>query len=119
MLFKDRRRLGFWGENIAKNYLENKGIKIIEQNIRLGHKEVDLIGQKNNCLIFFEVKSKQEKNITGDELIRKKQYNNLRIAMRRYCSLKNWPLEATRLDLILITVLKEQKTKIVHYKNID
>ncbi len=119
MLFKDRRQLGFWGENIAKNYLENKGVKIIEQNIRLGHKEIDLIGRQNNLLIFFEVKSKQEKNIAGDELIRKKQYNNLLIAIQRYCSLKNWPLEATRLDLILITVLKEQKITIVHYKNIN
>ena len=57
---------GKLGEELAKKHLEAKGIKIIVQNYRYGHGEIDLIGlEENNLLIFFEVKYRKN-NFYGD-----------------------------------------------------
>jgi len=51
-------KLGKEGEKIAKQYLENKGISIIEVNWRFHHKEVDIICKNGTTLIFAEVKTR-------------------------------------------------------------
>ncbi len=43
-------------ETAAKNYLELRNFKIIEQNWRRPHCEVDIIAKKNGVLHFVEVK---------------------------------------------------------------
>jgi putative endonuclease len=49
--------LGKKGEDVAANYLINKGYKIIERNFRAGHGEIDIIALDGNDLVFVEVKT--------------------------------------------------------------
>jgi len=52
-------QLGKRGEDLATEFLLQKGYKIIERNFRAKqYGEVDLIVQKGNTLIFVEVKSR-------------------------------------------------------------
>lgn len=53
--------LGYEGEKIAAQYLENKGYIILNKNWRNKHKEVDLIFKDKTTLVFVEVKTR-----TGD-----------------------------------------------------
>ncbi len=46
------------GEFIARKYLERKGYAILEKNYRSRYGEIDLIAQRNNDLIFLEVKTR-------------------------------------------------------------
>lgn len=48
---------GKWGETKAREYLEEKGFYLVEQNLRSPFGEVDLIVSKENLLVFVEVKS--------------------------------------------------------------
>lgn len=50
--------IGKIGEDLAENYLKNRGYKILERNYKkhLGG-EIDIIAQKNKTLIFVEVKT--------------------------------------------------------------
>lgn len=50
--------LGKKGEDIAVEYLEEKGYQILERNWRLKKAEIDIICTKDNTLIFVEVKTK-------------------------------------------------------------
>ena len=47
------------GERIALAYLENNGYLIREKNYRFGRGEIDIIAEKDQKLIFFEVKTKK------------------------------------------------------------
>lgn len=52
------KKLGNTGENIAVNFLENHGYKILEKNFRIRAAEIDIIAEKDNTIIFVEVKTR-------------------------------------------------------------
>ena len=55
------------GEEIAVNYLKNKGYKIIERNFRKGYGEIDIVSIHQNILVFVEVKTRTS-NLYGGAL---------------------------------------------------
>lgn len=46
------------GEDLACEYLNKKGYKILERNFRKGYGEIDIICEKNKILVFVEVKTR-------------------------------------------------------------
>ncbi len=54
-----RKKLGAWGEEVAKTHLEANGFKIISQNWRCRLGEADMIAEKNNVVSFVEVKTRR------------------------------------------------------------
>lgn len=56
------------GENIAADYLEQKGFRIVERNYRAGRGEIDLIAWVNDdLLVFIEVKTRSSDQFGGPE----------------------------------------------------
>ena len=57
--WKDRRQiLGLEGEELAKEYLQEAGWRILDHRFRLGRLEVDLIAEKDGQVAFVEVKTR-------------------------------------------------------------
>jgi len=52
----NKRELGTFYEDAASEYLQRKGIMILERNFRCRMGEIDIIGKENDCVVFFEVK---------------------------------------------------------------
>lgn len=52
------KKLGNTGENLAATFLEKHGYKILEKNFRIRAAEIDIIAQKDNTIIFVEVKTR-------------------------------------------------------------
>ena len=52
----DRIQKGKAGESMAERYLAKKGFKIIARNYRYKRSEIDLIAQKEDWLVFVEVR---------------------------------------------------------------
>ncbi len=52
----NKRNIGQKGENIALEFLENKGYKVIEKNYVKNHGEIDLITSIEDTIVFVEVK---------------------------------------------------------------
>lgn len=50
--------LGSLGELKASVYLKKKGFQLLHKNFRCPLGEIDLIGEKEGCLVFFEIKSR-------------------------------------------------------------
>ena len=61
------KEIGDWGEQIAADYLHNHNVKIVDRNIRTNYGEIDIIGQKDGVLIFFEVKTRRTENFGNPE----------------------------------------------------
>lgn len=69
------QEIGKKGEDIATEYLVNKGYKIMARNWRFKHYEVDIIATKNSLLHFIEVKTRNtlqygfpEESISKDKM---------------------------------------------------
>lgn len=50
-------KIGRCGEQKASEYLVQKSYKIIERNFRYRYGEIDIIAEKENKIVFFEVKT--------------------------------------------------------------
>lgn len=109
--------IGKKGEEIARNYLEQKGIKIIDTNKRFSrYCEIDIIAQEKDTLIFCEVKTRKT-NICGTpfEAITKSKYQNIKKGIFFYLQ-ENPSFKKFRIDAIAIIL--EPKLEIKHLKNI-
>lgn len=51
--------LGKIGEDLAVEYLQNKGYQILERNWHSGHKEIDIIALQDTTLAIIEVKTRK------------------------------------------------------------
>jgi putative endonuclease len=54
----DKMETGGMGEKLAADFLVSKGFKVVEQNYRWRKAEIDLIVQREDWLIFVEVKTR-------------------------------------------------------------
>lgn len=90
------------GEQAAKAYLEARGYTILAANYHAGHKEIDLIAQTDDRLVFVEVKTRAKNCLVlpQDAVHRLKQHRLRRAANTYILRTKN-PLEA-RFDIICV-----------------
>ena len=51
--------IGGRGEDIAMQWLRERGFLIVERNWRVGHYEIDIIAQRYDTLHFIEVKTRK------------------------------------------------------------
>ncbi|MDP2910482.1 MAG: YraN family protein [bacterium] len=115
--------IGRWGEGIAREYLEKKGYKILEQNYKNKYAEIDLIAREknNDSLVFVEVKTRmgEQFGLPEDAINRDKMHRLIKNsqAYMAYGPYKNY--KSCRIDAICI-VLDENKQviRIDHYQNI-
>lgn len=60
------KKFGDEGENLAEKFIVNNNFSIVEKNYRFGrYGEIDIIAEKDNCLVFFEVKNRSEYSFGG------------------------------------------------------
>lgn len=53
-----RQKIGKWGEAAAAWYLEARGYRIMQRNVRTPYGEIDLIASEGAGLVFVEVKTR-------------------------------------------------------------
>ena len=108
---------GSISEDIATNFLVNKGYQILERNYHCSKKEIDIIVKKNNIITFVEVKSKSKKADFNPEYLitAKKQKSIFQVA--------NYYLEKNKIDNcnfsfdVIIVNFTSEGVKIEHYEN--
>lgn len=55
-----KKSIGKTGEDIAANYLEKLGFKMLYRNYRAGHLETDIICEDETYILFVEVKTRTD-----------------------------------------------------------
>lgn len=53
-----KQMVGRWGENLAVEFLKEKGFEILGRNVRTAYGELDIIGIYQGVIVFFEVKAR-------------------------------------------------------------
>lgn len=103
-------------ERFALNYLEREGYKILEKNYYKRFGEVDIIAEKDNEIIFFEIRSKRKKDFSPILTINKRKIERLKIMALSYLSEKGIFDKQIRFDII--GLIKNNKDfQIEHIKN--
>lgn len=116
----DNKTLGNKGEILTKKYLIQHGYRIITNNYRSNHLEIDLIAQYQGYTVFIEVKTRiKTPDSLNENPLNKWQTKNLKRAINEYCFNNHLSLEQIRLDLIVVLVDQLQETATIqHYRDI-
>ena len=110
------KELGTVGETLAREYLAQKGYNVLEINWRYKRWEIDLIAEKNNEIIFVEVKTRTGNFFGEPELaVNKSKQNFLGQAASEYMDQKRLGGDV-RFDIISITV-KSTGNEILHVED--
>ena len=110
---------GRMGQEIAREYLEKKGYKTIEQNYKTKYAEIDLVSRDKNELVFIEVRTKRGEDFgTPEETINNKKMRKLWGNAKAYTVFKKWQ-GPYRVDAICVVLRYNNKIeRINHYENI-
>jgi putative endonuclease len=108
--------LGKQGEEIAAQYLIEKGYEIVERNWRNSHKEIDIIAKDGVELVIVEVKTRQSDDFGEPDIaVTRQKQSRLIYAANAYLFRHNLDID-TRFDIISI-VMKDGNPIIDHIED--
>lgn len=115
-MFK-HKETGIKGEQIAVNFLLKKGYSIVVCNWRYGKKEVDIIAQKDDMLVFVEVKTRRNFDFGfPEEAVNAKKQAFLKAAATAYIDSHPEHINI-RFDIISILLNAKAIQEIVHFED--
>ena len=125
----DKQVLGRLGEDLAADFLEKNGYRIIGRNLHFSKNELDIVAEDGDFVAFVEVKTRSclypESNRYGTpgRAVDSKKRGNTVQAVKDYL-MKNYVTKQPRIDVIEVYLLESQsefKTptvlKINHIRN--
>jgi putative endonuclease len=114
-----RKEIGQLGEDIAVGYLKKRSYRIKEKNYWTAQGEIDIIAEKDNRLIFLEVKTLSENNCfqPEDHLNLKKKKQLIKLS-RAYLRANNYGEETSwQIDIIAVQLKNRERCNVKHYLN--
>ena len=115
-IMAEHNDLGKIGEELAVNYLIEKGYEILERNWRNKHKEIDIIAKDGGTLVIVEVKTRQSDGFgEPDMAVTRQKQMRLVYAANAYVFRNRLDLDI-RFDIISI-VFNQGNPKIDHIED--
>ena len=114
------KQTGNYGEQLACNYLQKNGYKILERNFRIRGGEIDIVAKDGEYLVFVEVKARwsHEYGLPSESITPWKIKALLKTALF-YIQKINWGDGPYRLDLVSIDFVdSKEKPEIELIKDI-
>ena len=111
----DTIKTGGKGENVAADFLKQKGFQIVARNYRFKHAEIDLIVRQNDWLIFVEVKTRSSNEFgEPEEFVDEFKTSKIFEAAEEYIFKTDWQGNI-RFDVV--SVKFGAKTEIEHFED--
>lgn len=113
------KALGDRGEQIAREYLEGKGYKILDVNFRNKIGELDIVAKEAGCVVFVEVKTRQSLQCgQPHESVHQLKIRKIGQLAQSYLKFKFNSVEVyARFDVVSILMEEGCPSKIEHIKN--
>jgi putative endonuclease len=109
-------KIGIKGEQIAADFLLNKGYIIVHRNWRSGKKEVDIIAHKGDMLIIAEIKTRSSLGFGfPEEAVNRKKQQFLKAAADAFMSGHPQYINV-RFDIISVLMDGEDIKEIMHFE---
>jgi putative endonuclease len=108
---------GLKGEQIAENFLQEKGYTILHKNWRFERKEIDIIAHKGDLLVFTEVKTRKNFDFGfPEEYVDMKKQGFMKLAAVAFTN-ENPAYMNIRFDIISICMDKNIVSDITHFED--
>ena len=115
----NRRRTGTRGERIAADYLKKQGYHIWERNFRCHEGEIDLIAEKDDFLVFFEVRTRRSSSVTPEESVTPYKIERLIAVAQSYIQSHQDLPPCWRIDVVAVELTPKGKpTRIELIENV-
>ena len=115
----NNKQKGKFGEDISAIYLELNKVKILDRNYQNHFGELDIIGLKDNILIFVEVKTRfSYKYGEGIESIDFHKKRHLINTAKLYIKINHLEKYQIRFDAIEIDIFNSKKINLRYYNQI-
>ena len=109
--------LGEWGEEVAVRYLEQKGYVILERDWKSGHRDIDIIAQDKDMIVFIEVKTRRNRLFADPEMsVNYQKIQNLRRAANHFIKYRRIDL-IVRFDIITVVGMTGSMPEIDHIED--
>ncbi len=109
-------KTGQIGEAKAVAYLLEKDYEIVHQNYRLGKAEIDIIAQKQNLLVFVEVKTRTNLSFGMPENdVTPRKAKRIVDAAEQYTFQQKWN-HNIRFDIIAV-IINKNNIEITHFED--
>jgi len=105
------------GEDLAQEYLREKGYVILETNYRVSNAEVDIVAKYNKIIVFVEVKTRRQTIYGNPEIaVNREKRKNMKRVARGYINLHRHKGEV-RFDIISIVLSMSGQSQITHFED--
>jgi putative endonuclease len=109
----EHNETGKIGEEVAREFLIRKGYRILDVNWRYNFKEIDIVAQQNNTMVFVEVKTRATLAFElPQEAVTLKKMRHLVYAADAYLTQKHLDLNS-RFDIV--TVLAAEPFRVLEH----
>lgn len=102
MSSENRTAIGREGEQRAFRYLKELGYTPVGRNVRVGRDELDAIFLDGEVVVFVEVRTRKDTQISPEETVDSGKRERLSRAITAYLEEAGWSERESRLDLIAI-----------------
>lgn len=111
------QRIGKWGEQTAMDLLISKGYKVLERNVITTFGEIDIVVQKEESIIFVEVKTRTT-NSAGfpEDAVNARKRDHMEKAAHAYAT--DHEIENYQLDVVSIEGSPHAIRRITHFENV-
>ena len=111
----DKVKTGNQGEEMAAEFLQQKGYEILACNYRYKHSEIDLIVRKDNLIVFVEVKTRSSSEFGEPEaFVDSKKAVKIIEGADQYVYENNWNGNI-RFDIVSVKL--GSKPEVVHFED--
>lgn len=115
---RPKDRLGRAGERLAVEWLQSRGLRILECNRLIGPGELDIVARDGDCLVFVEVKTRHGDDGGGaaaavGESKRRSLYRSAQV----YVSCNALDGLPMRFDVIAVTWPENEEPRIEHFRD--
>ena len=109
--------LGELGERIAERWLRGRGWRVVQRRFRSGHRDIDLVVERDGLVAFVEVKARSGDQFGGPvEAVDWRKRRELGRSARVWIARHGRRPEAYRFDVIGVLVAGE-RVRIRHVEN--
>jgi len=105
---------GQQGEDLAASYLAEKGLVLVDRNVRTPYGEIDLILLDGDVVVFTEVKTRSARSFGGPwAAVNSQKKRRISRAAQSFLARKGWENRAARFDVVGI-VMEGLKPSVDH-----
>ena len=112
-----RQAFGELGERIAERWLRRKGWRVLDRRFRWGHRDIDLVVEREGTVAFVEVKARRGDGFGGPvEAVNWRKQKELGRSARVWIDRNRRPASAYRFDVIGILMIGD-RVRVRHIEN--